>query len=261
LIGRAVAALLGLVAVVVFAGCYGSTEPATDVGPDSATLNARGTANNGPATAYFEYWLSDGSGSTHQTDPAHFPGGSHGPFSQKVTGLSETTSYSFRLCGSDDSGGPAVCAQTRTFRTSGVEDSVTGFWKVSPDIFGTIDAHSGPSGEDPEGYIRSQGPYYRWWDFEGSVTCVAVQGNRAAVGAVGQAAPFEDPSNPQPATMLFTVEDSPTANTDTGWAVFEDGSTPPNCATASFASQFPLSHPDSELVVTDAHAVIPTSAR
>jgi hypothetical protein len=250
-----------LVSVVVLAGCYGSTEPATDVGTKTATLNAQGKANNGPATAFFEYWVRGASGSTQQTDPAHVPAGAQGAFSEKVTGLDPDTSYSFRLCGSDDSGGPTVCAQTRTFRTAVAEDSVTGFWKVSPDIFGSIDARSGPSGEDPQGYIRSQGPYYRWWDFEGVVTCVAVNGNRAAVGAVGQAAPFTDPANPQPATMLLTVEDAPTVDTDTAWAVFEDGSTPPNCATASFASQWTLHSPDSELVVTDASASTRTNAR
>jgi hypothetical protein len=51
------AALLALVAGV-FAGCYGSTEPATDIGPESATLQGHGTANNGPAKSWFQYWLT-----------------------------------------------------------------------------------------------------------------------------------------------------------------------------------------------------------
>ena len=240
--------------MIAFAGCYGSTEPATDVGIKTATLNGQGTANNGPATAYFEYWVSGASGPALKTDPLPFPSGANGSFSQKLAGLDPDTSYSFRLCGSDDSGGPTVCAQTRTFKTFPNGDSVTGFWNLDPDIHGTIDAHSGPSGEDPRGYIRSQGPYYEWWGFEGSVTCVAVNGNRAAVGAVGQATAFSGPPTPRPATMLLTVEDSPTVGTDSAWAVFEDGSTPPNCATASFASQFTLRNPDSELVVVDAPA-------
>jgi hypothetical protein len=250
-----------LVSVVVFAGCYGSTEPATDVGPDSATLNARGTANNGPATAYFEYWVSDGSGSTQQTDPLHFAGGSSGPFSQKITGLAETTSYSFRLCGSDDSGGPTVCAQTRTFQTHPVpvEDSVTGDFDLGPVAQGSIDAHSGPSGEDPRGHVHYQGTYDNRAEFDGDVTCVAVNGNQGAVGAVGQAIPLTDPPDPQPATLLVTVVDSNGSGSDTIFGVFEDGSTPPSCATASFASQFSLL--GGELIVTDAPATTPTSAR
>jgi hypothetical protein len=249
-----------LVSVVVFAGCYGSTERATEVGPDSATLNAAGTANNGPATAYFEYWITGSSGPPQQTDPAHFPGGSSGAFSQKVTGLAETSSYSFRLCGSDDSGGPTVCAQTRTFETHPlpVEDSVTGNFDVSGVAFGTIDAHSGPSGENPRGQIHYQGTFNGWATFDGDVTCVAVTGHQGAVGAVGQGTTVEDPSNPQPVTVLATVVDSDGSGSDTVFGVFTGGSTPPDCATASFGGQVGQS---GELVVEDALPNPPTSAR
>jgi hypothetical protein len=257
---RAVAAFFGFVSVVVFAGCYGSTEPATDVGPDSATLNGRGVANNGPVTVHFEYWLSDGSGSTQQTDALHFPGGSQGPFSQKVTGLAETSAYSFRMCGSDDGGGATVCAQTRTFQTHPppTEDSVTGDVNVPPVAQGTIDAHSGPSGENPRGHVHYQGSFDKWQEFDGDVTCVAVNGHRGAVGAVGQAIPLTGPTDPQPATVLATVVDSDGNGSDTIFGVFADGSTPPDCATASFDTQFSNF---AELVVTDAAAITPTSAR
>jgi hypothetical protein len=53
--GRTVLAV-ALVGVLGVCGCYGSTEPATNVTFDAAQLNARGTANNGPASSYFEYW-------------------------------------------------------------------------------------------------------------------------------------------------------------------------------------------------------------
>jgi hypothetical protein len=250
-----------LVSVVVFAGCYGSTEPATDVGPDSATLNARGTANNGAASAYFEYWISGSSGPAQQTDPAHFPGGSSGTFSKKVTGLAETTAYSFRMCGSDDGGGPTVCAQTRTFQTHPlpVEDSVTGNFDLGSVARGTIDAHSGPSGENPQGHVHYQGTIDGWQEFDGDVTCVAVDGHQAAVGVVGQGTPLADPSNPRPATVLATVVDGDGAGPDTIGRVFAEGSTPPNCATATFDSQFSFGVGD--LVVADAPANTPTSAR
>ena len=259
--GRVAAALFGLLLVVGFAGCYGSTEPATDVGPDSATLNARGTANHGPATTYFEYWLSDGSGSTQQTDQSHFPGGSSGRFSQSVTGLAETTSYSFRVCGFDDAGGPTVCAQTRTFQTHPVptEDSVTGSFDVGPVAQATIDAHRGPSGENPRGHIHFQGMVDGWQAFDGDVTCVAVNGLQGAVGAVGQGTPLDDPSNPRPATLLATIVDSNGSGSDTVGRVFAEGSTPPDCGTASFAGQVGIFGGD--LIVTDAPANGPTIAR
>jgi hypothetical protein len=259
---RAVAALFGFASVVVLAGCYASTEPATDVGAESATLNARGTANNGAASAYFEYWINEGSTAPQQTETAHFPAGANGPFSKKVTGLAAGTPYAYRMCGSDDSGGPTVCAQTREFQTSApVEDSVTGYWNLHPDVQGTVDAHSGPSGENPRGFLRSRGPAIDWGVFEGNVTCVAVNGRQGAVGAVGRSHPFDQPTNWRPTTMLLTVEDRVTNRSDSGWEILAEGSTPPNCTTASFASQFTISNPGSELIVNDAPASTPTSAR
>ena len=48
-------AVSALLCAGVLAGCYGSTEPATEVAFDSAKLNGRGTADKGPAFSYFEY--------------------------------------------------------------------------------------------------------------------------------------------------------------------------------------------------------------
>lgn len=250
--------LLALACAGALAGCYGSTEPATDLEPTSATLNADGTANNGPVTAYFEYWQDPQS--KQQTDPNHFAGGSHGAFSQKVNGLAPSTSYSFRVCGSDDGGGPVVCAQTRTFRTPAipVDDSVTGDFNVSGVAQGTIDAHAGASGENPHGQFHYQGTFDKWREFDGDVTCVAVDGHRGAVGVVGQGILLTGSTDPQPATLLVTVVDSNGNGSDTIYGVFADGSTPPDCASASFNIQYSES---GELVVTDLLANTPTSAR
>jgi hypothetical protein len=258
--GRAVAVLLGLLSVIVFTGCYGSTEPATDVGTDSATLKAQGTANNGPATAYFEYWVTGASGSTQQTDPLHFPGGARGPFSTRVTGLAPDTSYSFRVCGSDDAGGSPVCAQVRTFRTLPIEDYVTGYFDLGS-TQGTIDAHSGPSGENPRGEVHYEGTIDGWRTFDGEVTCVAVNGNRGAVGAVGEGTLLADPSSPRPGTLLINVVDGKGVSQDSIAGDFNEGSTPPDCGATLPFGQFPVSPPESELVVGDAPASIPASAR
>ncbi len=69
--------------VVALAGCYASTEPATNVGPEAATLNARGTANNGPARSHFEFWMT-GSTRVSWTDDQRWPAGASGPFSQRA---------------------------------------------------------------------------------------------------------------------------------------------------------------------------------
>lgn len=221
------------------------------MGPESATLNARGTADDGPARSHFEYWLT-GSSRVGYTHERRWPDGATGPFSEKLTGLASSSSYSFRVCGENDSGGPTSCAQARTFATGKpVEDSVTGSWNDSPGWWGEIKAHSGPSGQNPQGYIRRfSGVNNSPSLFEGFVTCVAVSGHRAAVGAVGHET-VESPPNWHPATLLATVEDNGASGVDTLALSLTQGSTPPNCATASFSYQPPL-YPDDELIVNDA---------
>ena len=71
----AAVAMAGLALV----GCYGSTEPATEVERDSARLNARGTANNGPASSVFEYWPAGRQDAARQTRRLNWPGGASGP--------------------------------------------------------------------------------------------------------------------------------------------------------------------------------------
>lgn len=256
------AGLFGLVLVLAFAGCYGSTEPATNVGPESATLQARGTANNGPAHGGFQYWLTSADRIRKGTGEA-FPAGASGPVSHRVTGLAAGSSYSFRACGSDDNGGERVCAQTRTFTTQPpVEDAVMGYFYAGCCSTFDLDAHSGPTGEKPRGYIHwhvgssSVPPPYD--DFKGFVTCLAANGHQAAVGAVGQWRRGSEA--PRPGTILFTSVDR-LAQADTINIVEATGSTPPNCAAASFANQGVISIPDHELIVNDAPASTPASAR
>jgi hypothetical protein len=81
---------VSVVSALTLAACYGSTEPATSIGEDSATLHARGTANNGPATSYIEYW-TDGDPLPGQSGPRtpvrSWPAGVSGAFSEKVSDL------------------------------------------------------------------------------------------------------------------------------------------------------------------------------
>ena len=236
---------------VALGGCYASTEPATNVGSTSAQLNARGTANNGPATSRFEYWIT-GTTIPKYTAPQMWPAGSSGPFSAKVTDLAASTSYSFRVCGGDNSGGGATtCAQTRTFKTSApAEDSVTGGWFVSPHLSGEVDAHSGPAGQNPLGSISDVYAPIDYNAFEGFVTCLSVDGDQAAVGAVGQQT-LPDGQTKRPATLLLTVVDGGATGSDTLGRFEATGSTPPDCASAPFDQQTSLGS-GSTLVVNDA---------
>jgi hypothetical protein len=220
--------------VVALAGCYGSTEPATEVRQTSAVLHARGTANNGDAQSYFEYWIT-GAAQRSTSPPFRWPAGASGPFSWKAEGLISGTQYSFRMCGRDLSAAEFVCAQTRSFTTlAPTEDEVWGEWFSGPAFNGRIRAKSGPAGENPSGSLSTS-------TFTGFVTCLAVAGNRAAIGAVGENA-----------AMLMTVIDGGPTGTDSAAIATSPAPIRPNCASASFANQTPIPPEDGGLVVTDA---------
>ena len=85
--------------------------------------------------------------------------------------------------------------------------------------------------------------------FNGLVTCLAVNGSRAAVGAVGKWTQNGSPD--ANATLLITIVDG-RAEEDTFHHVETAGSAHPNCATASFANQNTLLDPQADFVVNDA---------
>jgi hypothetical protein len=66
--------------------------------------------------------------------------------------------------------------------------------------------------------------------FTGIVTCLAVHGTRAVVGAVGQTK-HEPPGTDTPTTALVIIEDGRTAADS--YASVSATSTPPDCSTAS----------------------------
>jgi hypothetical protein len=243
---------------VTLAGCYGSTEPATDVGIDSATLNGHGTANNGRVHSYFYYWLTGSERDPFGAGGHDWPAGASGPISAKVTNLAAGSSYSFKLCGYDinaeGEGGPEICAQTRTFTTKApVEDAVRGgFWAGCCSRF-DVDARSAPNGTSSRGSVR----WYRSSSsspdpprlFTGLVTCLVVNGSRVAVGAAGHWSQRGSPD--ADATFLITIVDG-RAEEDTYHEVETAGSALPNCGTASFANQNILIDPTADFIVNDA---------
>jgi hypothetical protein len=235
----ATAALLGT--TLILGGCYGSTEPATDIGFDRATLTANGTANAGDAHVYFEYWPTGHPESVVATIGKDVPAGSSGKYSEPTAnsfrGLAAGTQYTYRVCAKDQGVPNGACAQTRTFTTARpAGDLVRGDYLTLLGGIGhrgSVDAHGDASGANAGGTLElpvdkdtSAGT------FSGTVTCLRVEGNRATVGAVGS-------NDGGPATALFEVVDNDATWIGTAdqvdWTV-TPGSTPPNCSTGSFAT-------------------------
>jgi hypothetical protein len=189
LIGRACAGFSVLLSATIFAGCYGSTEKATDVGFTGATLNGKGTSNNGPAQSFFEYWPTASPASKSTTAPRNWPGEVSGPFDKKIDGLEEGTKYSFRMCGNDQDQ-PPVCAQTRTFETDGHDaSSGHGTHNNSGTTTGSFSAESDAGGRNPSGLmglVHTPTLGAPVSSFQGQIVCLQVTGNVARVAATGK---------------------------------------------------------------------------
>jgi hypothetical protein len=234
--------------MLALSACYGSTEPATDVGEDGATLWARGTADKGPVTTWFEYW-ADGDplpgGTRPRTPGRSFPGGVAGPLSEDVKDLLVASEYSFRLCGSDQGG--TACAQTRTFSTPApdgdyVKGSFAGVDPVTGQIPYTVrfNARSGPGGEDARGTVRFTSPVQNRTD---TVVCLRVNDIFATIGTVTSSG----------TGLLYAVreqrEEAP------GWATAPTGN-PPDCGGGNFTE---APHTQRSFVIHD--EAQPTTAR
>lgn len=238
---RTSVAVVSVVSALALSACYGATEPATDVGEDTAVLHARGTADRGAATSYFEFW-ADGDplpgGARPRTAVRSWPAGASGPITERVADLLVASTYSFRLCGGDQ-GRQAVCAQTRVFTTrTPPGDYVKGsFGGLDPFISSPytvrFNARSGPSGENARGTVR--------FSFAGqsraeTVTCLKVNDIFATIGAVR-----DDGSS-----ILYAVRD--TREEAAGWGTA--GTTnPPDCNGGNFEG---WAHNQQSFVIHDA---------
>lgn len=199
-----------VLAALLLAGCYGSTEPATDIGFGSANLHGRGTTGSTPAYSFFEYWPTAHPTRRGETSRRDWPADVTGPFAIFARSLAVDTPYSFRMCGGQEGEAP-VCAQTRTFRTGRPDgDLVIGEY---PEAEGfrplDVNATSGPGGEDPAGFVSVTGR------FSGRPTKVEVNGNRAAVIAEGTAFGAGFPSL-RAAGCLQVVDGGPDNPPDSG---------------------------------------------
>ena len=143
------------------------------------------------------------------------------------------TSDSFRLCGEDNDRREPGCAQTETFTTP-VGDGVEGYFATDFRQFATkvyLLASSDPAGANPQGSVHMEGIH----QFNGFASCVAVNGDRAAVGAVGYARDLSPATDWYPETMLVSVQENPSdAYRSSHHWVRTAGHTAPDCSTASF---------------------------
>ena len=229
---RPLGCLAALGVVAVLAGCYGSTESATGVGEDTATLRGQGTTNDGPATSWFEYW-TDGDPLPGQPRPRtpsrSWPGGISEPDrGEGEPDLLVASAYSFRLCG-NDTGEQPVCAQTRTFSTPALAgDYVKGAFSGSEPQTGApytirFNARSGPNGENPRGTVKLTFAGRTTTD---TVVCLRVGSGFANVGATREAG----------GSILYGVRNAPEEPPGWGTAAL---SSPADCDNAGAFTQVP----------------------
>ena len=234
---------LSAVSAVVLGACYGSTEPATGVGEDTAVLHGQGTADKGAATSYFEYWATGDPAPDYprpRTPTRTWPSGARGPISEKVSDLLVASQYSYRLCGQDQST-PTVCAQVRTFTTATpTGDYVKGSLSFAgaqippnpiPPFVLRFNARSGATGQSPKGTVtdvnRDGSRFVR------RVTCLRATGGEATVGVVAEAG----------GAMLFGVRNGRSS------VGFRTATNPPDCSSTGQMDSLPG---ESSIVVHDA---------
>jgi hypothetical protein len=175
---RAAFALLALLAAALLVGCYGSTEPATDIGVDTAKLHAWGDTERSATTSWFQFSPSNIAG-VGTTPERNWPAGVRGPLTESVTGLTPATVYSYRLCGIT-TGRSVVCAQTRTFRTLDGDYVKANLLPPGGGDYSRLFAVSGPHGEAPHGFLAFP-PEVDPPESE-DVVCVSVHGDEAVIG-------------------------------------------------------------------------------
>jgi hypothetical protein len=193
---------------------FGVTGEAADVTDVGARLS--GSVHNTaaePTEYWFEYGLSTAYGSSTVRASVNVAPGNSYLVGVQVGGLAEGSTYHYRLCtaGSD---GLGACGGDRVFTTTTGRDSVSGRGTVYsiPEIGYAIAASayatSGPDGALPVNGVAATNPgrvYFKVGD-SGPVSCLRVEGNRAAIGFV--ATTDLGQPDPQPIPIMLFVEDN-----------------------------------------------------
>jgi hypothetical protein len=201
---------------VVLCGCSfgvtGASDELTDV--SARVSGVVGSAKPDTVRWWFEYGITSAyANRTPHRSLSIASSSTRVAVSETMSGLSEGTTYHYRLCtlGSDDNGG---CGADATFTTTSGQDSVSGQGVVLDLGFGAVWGAStyavadGASAGAATGNaaISPGSVYFRIAD-AGNVTCLRIVGNRAAVGFIGKAVDLGQP-NPQPTPRVLYVEDN-----------------------------------------------------
>jgi hypothetical protein len=179
-----------------------------------------------------------------RTVPAHRPpSGEYGNFGENVTGLASGRVYFYEVCGADIRAGAQACGGVQKFFTkpTAAQDSVQGSLRAGASApqfadWYTFDAASGPQGQNVDGLFVQQSRS-GFIVADGRVTCLAVDGNRAAVGVVGK------DFNGNTISGVYTVVGNESLGSVSQF--------PPNCAAASYANQVPAF--DGTIAINDAN--------
>lgn len=124
-----------------------TTTGATSPGPDGATLNGIVNANGDRTSVYFEYGLTTSYGSTATPSQPIVTGDSDTPVSAELTGLTEGTTYHYRVAANNSSG--TRLGADMTFITSTMEaptaatDGASAVLSTSAVLNGTVNANNG----------------------------------------------------------------------------------------------------------------------
>jgi hypothetical protein len=256
--GRSIAIVVGAMAALALTGCQLATGVPTHVTQTGARLQGNGRTDARPGFFHFEYArrAADlGTAAGRRTPergpiPPSTPAQGTVTFGEDVTGLAPGRLYLFRVCGREDTMPANACAATQSFMTdpSAAQDSVVGGYNDVNTTAATVTAAASATGADAEGrlyVLPAKGQI-----FDGRVTCLRVQGNRATVGALGTYTPNAyDPAHPQvPAADLVTIEDLPAGDKFQHVSV-TPGTTPPDCTKGTFDGAV---HQNSDFTVHDA---------
>lgn len=207
----------GLAALLLASCGIGETGDADQVGRSSARLH--GDVSNrvvGETSYWFEYGLTDGYGSSSAVETIDVAtADTPQAVSSVVSGLAPATTYHYRLC-ADDVEGHGVCGIDRTVTTKGA-DSVTGSGVVVPGLFpyiaGSVDATSDDDGADPVGEVGAYpGTAYFKLEDRGPVSCLRVEGNRAAIGFVVPPFGTGEPEDVAIPRVAFVEDNGPTGD-------------------------------------------------
>jgi hypothetical protein len=247
-----VIATLGCASALLSACGFGVTGEASDVTDVGAKLF--GSVHNTSAERT-DYWFEYGTSTTYGSSTPRGSVNVGTPSSaytvaSPVSGLAEAMPYHYRLCAAGTDG-VGHCGDDRTFMTTTGRDSVSGSGTVFsiPElgfaIAASVYATSGPDGADPVAGAAATSPgrvYFRVAD-SGPVSCLRVDGNRAAIGFV--ATTDIGQPDPQPIPIMLFVEDNGPSGDRIGDVGLAEPA--PTCPLPTDADFVPFSVGDSQI--------------